>query len=447
MIWSILIDLSVRGSLVGGLVWLLEHFLSGHLQAHSRRFWWMVAVLAFLVPLRFPILPALSPHTPPILAALAGPPRSNLATVENVTKEPSWQKKFLPLVQGVWLAGLGLSLGTVIFQTVRTGRRWAQERLCTEPSLLNLLEDCKVSASVTAPIGLVLSANVPAPAILGWLRPRILLPKDLPASLTDAELRAVLLHELAHFRAWDVPLHWLFFLVRAVHWFNPLAHLAARQWLRYRELAADEDALRWLRPAERPHYGEALVQALKHAHQFSTPYGALALGESIQNIKQRLIMITRHSTLARHSFAAFAVTLILSAFAVLQPVWADTASDAKTAATTATLAWVGEIDAGHYDKSWEMASSFFKTAITSEKWQGALRIVRTPLGRCISRHLTSSLYQTSVPKPDGTKLDGESIIAQYDSSFENLNAGRETITFMKEADGSWKASGYYIKPR
>ncbi|MFI5105061.1 MAG: hypothetical protein ACHP79_09085, partial [Terriglobales bacterium] len=49
---------------------------------------------------------------------------------------------------------------------------------------------------ITAPIGLVLTPSVSMPALLGWLRPRILLPHSLPAAVFTEQLRGILLHEL-----------------------------------------------------------------------------------------------------------------------------------------------------------------------------------------------------------------------------------------------------------
>ena len=44
-------------------------------------------------------------------------------------------------------------------------------------------------------------------------------------------------------------------------------------------------------------------------------------------------------------------------------------------------------------------------------------------------------------------VKGDFVIAQFDSSFENMKYARETVTFEKEADGTWRAAGYYIKPQ
>jgi hypothetical protein len=73
--------------------------------------------------------------------------------------------------------------------------------------------------------------------------------------------------------------------------------------------------------------------------------------------------------------------------------------------------------------------------------------VRAPDGKVLERKLASAVYQSGVPMPSGQMLPGQFVIAQFDSSFENLKYARETVTFEKEADGVWRASGYYIKPR
>jgi beta-lactamase regulating signal transducer with metallopeptidase domain len=83
------------------------------------------------------------------------------------------------------------------------------------------------------------SDDVEAPAVTGVVRPVVLVP---PASSTWSEERryAVLLHELAHVRQRDCLAQVVAQLACAVHWFNPLAWLAARRLRIERELAADD---------------------------------------------------------------------------------------------------------------------------------------------------------------------------------------------------------------
>jgi Protein of unknown function (DUF4019) len=120
-------------------------------------------------------------------------------------------------------------------------------------------------------------------------------------------------------------------------------------------------------------------------------------------------------------------------------------TDQKNAAVAAMKGWLTAIDAGDYAASWKESAPTFQKAVSSEQWVQALTGVRSPLGKCLSRTLASALEQTEVPTPKGP-LKGDFVIAQFDTSFENLQYAVETVTFEKAGD-TWKAAGYYIKPK
>ena len=50
---------------------------------------------------------------------------------------------------------------------------------------------------------LILSSDFPEPGVCGIRRPKLVLPKRVVEALTDQELEAVLLHEVAHVRRHD----------------------------------------------------------------------------------------------------------------------------------------------------------------------------------------------------------------------------------------------------
>jgi beta-lactamase regulating signal transducer with metallopeptidase domain len=438
---NLLLDLSLRGTMVAAAVWLFDRACAGTVAARDRRSWWTLVPLAFLVAIPLPVLPASLSWGATWLASAPAP----LTLPAHALPEVPTGLQPAEALLAVWLLGVALSLFVVALQTRTALRRWARLRLSIDPVLLGLLEDGKMQLGITAPIGLVVSEAVATPAIMGWLRPRVLLPQAAVATLTPDQLRAVLLHELAHFRALDVPLGWLFTLVRALHWFNPAVHLAARGWARFREEAADETALRALGGSASGLYGETLLAALRPASATPAPFGALAIGESIHHLKRRLHMINRHPARTSHPVLALVTLALLGAAALLHPVRADS-GDAKKDAVAAMQAWLAEIDASHYDQSWTDAAPAFQKAISSAGWVGALASVRTPLGKNLSRTLDSALEQKSVPSSAGTQK-GDFVIAQFDSSYENLKYAVETVTFEKAPDGSWKAAGYYIKPK
>lgn len=141
----------------------------------------------------------------------------------------------------------------------------------------------------------------------------------------------------------------------------------------------------------------------------------------------------------------FPLMLICAVLAFVTPAKSEDSPE-KKAAVEAMEAWLEVIDKGDYAKSWDEASSTFQGAISREKWVAALESVRKPLGKCTSRKLASAFEQKDIPKPDGTTLKGDFVIAQFESSFENLKFAVETVTFEKQ-DGAWKASGYFVKPK
>jgi hypothetical protein len=71
----------------------------------------------------------------------------------------------------------------------------------------------------------------------------------------------------------------------------------------------------------------------------------------------------------------------------------------------------------------------------------SLRAARKPLGELVSRKLKSANFMTSLPGAP----DGEYVVLQFETAFENKKSAVETITPMLEKDGKWRVSGYYIR--
>ncbi len=110
-------------------------------------------------------------------------------------------------------------------------------------------------------------------------------------------------------------------------------------------------------------------------------------------------------------------------------------------AIAACEAWLSLVDEGRYAASWNEAAQFFKGAITEEQWEATLSAFRSPLGKVISRRVISKHYTHTLPGAP----DGEYVVIQYETSFENKKLAIETITPMLDKDGKWRISGYYLK--
>jgi hypothetical protein len=162
--------------------------------------------------------------------------------------------------------------------------------------------------------------------------------------------------------------------------------------------------------------------------------------------KKRVTMSNNALNKSLCFFRSGLILVLITAGLIICPLRADDAADPKPAAVAAMQTWLKGIDQSEYAQSWTDASASFQKALTSAQWVSALNSVRTPLGKCTDRKLASSLHQTEVTGPGGTQK-GDFVVAQFNSSFENLAYAVETVCFEKAPDGTWKASGYYIKPK
>jgi hypothetical protein len=119
------------------------------------------------------------------------------------------------------------------------------------------------------------------------------------------------------------------------------------------------------------------------------------------------------------------------------------AADSKeeSAALSAAEKWLSIVDSEKYEESWKQSAELFKNAVTPNQWVQSMQAVRKPLGELISRKIKRKAYRSSLPGAP----DGEYVVIQFETSFENKKAAVETITPMMDKDGVWRVSGYYIK--
>jgi hypothetical protein len=113
----------------------------------------------------------------------------------------------------------------------------------------------------------------------------------------------------------------------------------------------------------------------------------------------------------------------------------------KQAAVKAAEAWLELVDGGKYGESWETAAELFKKAVRKEQWHQQLDAVSGSLGTVQSRRLETAEYRTALPGAP----DGEYVVIQFASSFENKKSAVEAVTPMLDEDGVWRVSGYYIQ--
>lgn len=205
----------------------------------------------------------------------------------------------------VWAAGIGIGLAAALIGYARL--RWrVRDAAMLEP-------------------GVRVSKRVGTPFVLGLFRPQIY----LPAGLSAADQRHVLLHERAHIARGD---HWVSLLgwaLRGVHWFNPLVWLAHSLMRRDMESSCDERVVRRMDQQGRCDYADSLVAAARR-RGFS---GGLAFAEP--PVGQRVRRVLRARQPAR--WVGICVSAALVALAVCLLVNASGEPGAQPPSSSAAL--------------------------------------------------------------------------------------------------------------
>ena len=116
-------------------------------------------------------------------------------------------------------------------------------------------------------------------------------------------------------------------------------------------------------------------------------------------------------------------------------------AEIEKSAVPAAEAWLALVDGAKYAESWKAASALFQGGVTEAAWINSMETFRKPLGNLISRKMVSAQPVKEMPGAP----DGQFVVMQFDSSFAGKKSAVETVTFLLENDGQWKAAGYFIK--
>lgn len=179
------------------------------------------------------------------------------------------------LLVGLWSVGAMLMLARLLVR-IRSERleTHAAEEACAAPSRQGLL---------MRGVPVRFAHTREAPAVDGVLRPYISLPRGIERLLSEPELDAVLIHEVAHARRRDNLLRLIHELIVCALWFHPLVWLARARLALYRELSCDEPVI----DSDR---GGDLVSALA---KLADPHGEFVLRASASSfLSHRLDRLT-----------------------------------------------------------------------------------------------------------------------------------------------------------
>jgi bla regulator protein BlaR1 len=217
------------------------------------------------------------------------------------------------ILLAVWFGGfaLALFLWWRRWQRIATAMRGATPaRSGRELEAVRRLEQ---SVGSKRPTSVIVNESNLEPGIVGIFRPALLLPASVAGRLDDAQLDAIILHELWHVRRRDNLAAAVHMLVQAVFWFHPFVWWIGARLMDERERACDEKVV--AQGSEPQVYAEGILKVCEF--YLGSPL-ACAAGVSGSNLKKRIEEIMLHRIANQLNFAkkAFLFTVAVAAIAV-----------------------------------------------------------------------------------------------------------------------------------
>lgn len=193
----------------------------------------------------------------------AGPVELPLLSENFPPTESLWQRA--ATVLRPWLAWIvsGWSLGVVLCglrPLLGWHMLWRLRRTGLSPAsdeILRAARRMSEQLGLRRAVRVMQSTLAQVPVVIGYLRPMILLPVGLAASIPLAQLEAILAHELAHVRRHDFIVNLLQTLVETLFFYHPAVWWLSRQVRIEREHGCDDLVV--ARLGNRVEYGRALV--------------------------------------------------------------------------------------------------------------------------------------------------------------------------------------------
>lgn len=178
-------------------------------------------------------------HTTATLTAVA----ARVVSIDSSFRVKQWFDTHLAWLVSVWFIG-------VVMLSMRTAGGWSFAQALkrrgnrpADPSWQQTLARLANRLGVRRNLALHESTLAGVPAVIGWLRPVILLPVSALADLTPQMMEAVLAHELAHIRRHDYLLNILQTAIETLLFYHPAVWWVGKKIRQERENCCDDLAV------------------------------------------------------------------------------------------------------------------------------------------------------------------------------------------------------------
>jgi TonB family protein len=317
--FTILASAAVKSALVFALAWMIAKLMQRASAAARHLVWTAAAAVVIALPFVSTWMPAWKISTPAAWRETAAvfrinvtgtnapedvasiPARGGSALAQAITK-PGWRT----IVTTVWAIGTASTLLEMLLGCAAIWRLRKSVARSQRVDGVELLE---------TPAGSM-------PMAAGIWKPAVFLPGDA-AEWPEERRRAVLAHELAHVHRADAATQFMARIAVALYWWNPLAWMAWREFLKERERAADDLVL-----ASGLTASDYAAHLLEIARRRAAPAPSMSLAMARTSQLEGRLLAILDSNVSRKSAGRWsALAAAACAVAVMTPLAAVRAQD------------------------------------------------------------------------------------------------------------------------
>jgi hypothetical protein len=131
-------------------------------------------------------------------------------------------------------------------------------------------------------------------------------------------------------------------------------------------------------------------------------------------------------------------------FAMAAATFAHAQQDNVRDASEAAERWLAEVDKGDIAASYDHMAIASKQMVTREQWATSVKAARAPYGKVQERRQVTAVETHHLPGAP----DSDYVLIQYNTWFDKLPDDQkaiETVIPMRDKDGFWRVSGYFVK--
>jgi len=317
-----------QSTLFAGVAGLLTLLLRKN-QASARYWLWLTASVKFLIP--FSLLVGIGGHMakPHALAEVQPSVFFAMSEISHPFLQPSMSVtvstvsvdhlNFARLLPGilltVWLCGFIIVLSVWRVRWSRISKSLLKAVPLCKGREVEALRRVERIGGVQKRIKLLLSTASVEPGIFGVVRPVLVWPERISERLADAQLEAILAHEMCHVRRRDNLTAAIHMLVEAIFWFNPLVWWLGVRLVEERERACDEEVLHL---CKQPHiYAEGILKVCEFCVE--SPLACVS-GVTGSDLKKRMARIMSERPTLRLDFGKKILLIAAGLVAVGVPI-------------------------------------------------------------------------------------------------------------------------------